>query len=310
MERRRTLLQGLPLAFLAAFALWLYVRLERTYVITLQIPLQIELPSGLALAATVPSTVVAYVQGSGWQMLGLQLWERPTWVTLAVPEVVPPAVVGVGRQQLLRSLSLPGSVTLLHLVPDTLTLRIDRAQVRTFLVASAVRFEVPKGFVVAQLQMDPERVAIRGALSLLDSITAVSTAETLLVLRRLDTEVELPVVVKPAFPLQVRPGRVRLRVNIQPEAEVVIEDVPVEVVPAVGIGEHQITPRRVRVWLRGPLAEVAKVSVQNVQAVVPYEELLRDSTGVVSPRILVPPRMEVFRVEPPQLFHWRRREGF
>lgn len=304
MEGKRVVVRGLSLALFAALTVWIYARLGQTYTVVLQLPLRFQLPPGRALAAAVPRHLTVHVQGTGWQLLGLQLWGHPPEVLLVVLEGSPS--VGIGRQQLLRSLALPGTVVPLHLVPDTLMLQLEPARVRMLPVVAAVRPVIPEGFVLTRLQCEPESVAVQGAAGVIDSISSVSTVDTLLAIHQLHADVVLPVQVSSAVPVRLSPAQVRVRVDIQPEAEAVLEDVPIELVPNVGEDTHELLPRSVRVWVRGPLPRVAALWQHDVRVFVPYTELLRDTTGIVVPHVRVPPGVEVFRIEPATVFHWRR----
>ncbi len=304
MEHWRVVARGVSLALLAALIVWVYARLGQTYTRVLQLPLRLQLPPGMALAVAIPPRLVVHVQGTGWQLLGLHLWGPLPEVLLTVPEGS--SSVGIGRQQLLRSLALPSTVVPLHLAPDTLTLQLEPAQVRMLPVVAAVRLSIPEGFVLTQLLVEPERIAVQGAARVLDSLTSVSTVDTSLVIRRLETDVVLPVQVGLGVPVHLHPERVRIRVYVQPEAEVVVEDVPIELVPRVGDQRHELVPHSVRVWVRGPLSRVVTLSRGDVRVFIPYAELLRDSTGLVVPQVRVPSGIEVFRIDPAFVFHWRR----
>ncbi|GBD06728.1 hypothetical protein HRbin21_00532 [bacterium HR21] len=293
-------------AFAFALLFWAYVRLSQTYVTELRIPLRVELPAELALRTMPPPVLAVHVQGTGWQLLALEIWHRPRGAVLTVPEFHEAALFGVGREHLLRLLSLPAAVTPLHIVPDTLTLHLERAHVRRLPVVPALRIELPPGFLVAQLRFEPESVTVRGAQEALASLGAVFPAETRLVPADWEFTRELPVMVPSSLPVRLEPERIRLSVRIQPEAEGVLEGIPVELSPAFLVRGHVFFPQRVRLWVRGPLERIVALSPRELRVSIPAVELLRDTTGVLVPQVQAPEGIEVFRIEPPFLFHWQQ----
>lgn len=293
-------------AFVFALLFWVYARLSQTYVAELRVPIRVELPPERALRVVPPSTLSVHVQGTGWQLLALELWNRPREVVLSVAEFPEAATLGIGRQRLLQLLALPAGVIALHIVPDTLTLYLTRALVRRLPVVPAFRIELPPGFVVARLQFDPDSVTVRGAQEAVESLGAVFPAESRLLPTEWEFTRELPLMVLSSLPVRLEPERVRLSVRIEPEAEAVIDGVPVELSPAFLARGHVFSPLQVRLWVRGPLERVLALSPRELQVNLPAVELLRDTTGVLVPHVRSPEGIEVFRMEPPFLFHWQQ----
>lgn len=294
-------------AFLVALLFWLYARLGQLYVTSVLVPLRIQLPPGVALAVTPPSEIMVQLQGTGWRLLSLAVWGGTSEAAITVPPVGVPSTVGVGRQQLLHALSLPSGVVPLHVVPDTLTLSLEVVRQRRLPVRSQLRFAVPEGFVLTRLQLEPESVTVYGAERILGELVAAITPETTLAPRRQEFTFMQPLRVEAAGPVELRPQWVRLWGQLQPEAEVVLEDVPVEVVPGFFPAGHELLPRVVRVWVRGPLERLLRLSVRDVRVHVPRSLLLQDTLGVLRPQVEAPADLEVFRLEPPVLFHWQQR---
>ncbi len=289
-----------------AFLFWAYARLSQTYVAELHIPLRVQLPPELALRKMPPPVLTVHVQGTGWQLLVLELWERPREGVLAVSEAQEGATVGVGRQHLMRLLSLPTAVTVLHIVPDTLTLCLERALRKRLPVMPAVQVELPSGFRVAQLRVEPESVTVWGAREALTTLAAVFPAETHLVPSGWELTREIPLVVAAPLPVRLEPNRVRISVRIEPEAERVLEDVPVEIAPAFLGSKYVVVPRRLRLWVRGTLTQVLALTPRDFRITLSGVTLMQDTSGVVVPQIQSPGGVEVFRLEPPALLYWQQ----
>lgn len=301
--------RSVALALAAALVFWVYIKLEQDYVAVLSVPLRIQLPPETALATPVPASVEVHVQATGWRLIGVELWNRPREMVVPIPEVPLPGVFGVGRVQMTRSLGLPSGVSLLHLSPDTLTLSLERAVVRSVPVVPELRAAVPQGFVLMGLHVEPESIQVRGAESVIPTFSAVRTAPVAIVPQSKELQVEAPVVLRSSAPVELFPMQVRVSVQLQPEAEICIEDVPVEIVPSPAVADHLAMPRYVRVWLRGPLEKVLAIAAHDLRATVPYTELLQDTVGRVGVQIVAPEGTEVFRVEPPWLLHWSVRRA-
>ncbi len=306
MTRTGPQLGALVAAFVVAVAFWAYSRLEQTYVTVLSVPLRLQVPPDAALAESPPPVLTFHLQGSGWQLVRLGLWERPKEAVVTLPRVGLPALVGIGRQQLVRSVPLPGDIIVLHVSPDTVTVALGRAQSRTVPVEPKVRVQLPEGWVLTELRVEPESVVVRGVGEALQGLGVLTLEGTLQMPQRREFAVEYPVNVQLPVPVEVVPARVRLRGRLEPEAELVVPDVPVSIVPSATLVSHEVLPTVVQVWLRGPLDKLLRVTPQALRAELPYAELLQDTTGVLVPRVVAPEGVHVVRVEPSGVFHWRR----
>jgi hypothetical protein len=83
-------------AFAFALLFWAYVRLSQTYVTELRIPLRVELPPELALRTMPPPVLVVHVQGTGWQLLALEIWHRPRALCLPCQSFTRQRSLGLG----------------------------------------------------------------------------------------------------------------------------------------------------------------------------------------------------------------------
>jgi hypothetical protein len=299
-------LRPLLLALGAAVAFWLYAKLSLSYTVTLSVPVSAELAKQVALATPLPPKLQLYVHGSGWQLLGLLLWERPRQCVLPLQGVQPPALVRFSREQLLRLLQLPTTVAVFHMVPDTLSVRLESAVHRSVPVELRVRLRLPPGFVLSgPLAVEPQQVQLRGAAEAVAQLPQVATVDTQLEVRTARFQATIPLQLPHSLALSVSPAQVSLQGNVEQEAEAVIEDVPVALLRAPLHTPHQVLPPRVRLWVRGPLSRVQGLTPEAFHVTVHYEELLRDTLGQLLPQIRAPQGIAVFRVEPPTLLHIR-----
>ncbi|MCS6966229.1 MAG: CdaR family protein [Candidatus Kapabacteria bacterium] len=306
MERRRRAIWAVLVSLGAAVLFWTYTRLGQTYTATFRVPLKIQLPSEIALATPPPSELTVHVHGTGWQLLFMELWGRPSEVLLPLHGARQDSHISIGKQQLIQLLNLPGTVTLLSISPDSLILRAEQAHTRVFPITSRLRLELPQGFVLTKLLLEPDSVTVRGTMHALEGVSSVVTEDFSLTPRGEEFSVELPLTVNATLPVELMPGRVRVHGWIQPEAEVVLDGVPVEIFPALAFPRHTVVPQYVRIWVRGPLNQLAELSPQDVRVVLPYTELVRDTIGALLPQAFAPEGVEIFRIDPPRIFHWQQ----
>ena len=287
-----------------AVLLWFHAVTEHQYDRELEIPLKVEDPTSesadqqLMVANSVPTHVTALVSGHGKQLLRLSsedllLRLRPDGsVGSARSYRLLPTDVEMGTSEL--------GVQVKNIVnPREVQILLDHRDHKSVEVRPVVRIEVAEAYTqIGDIVIEPEQVEISGPSGQLEELEFIVTDS----LSRTNVTEEIDEPLFLATPrgtrLEVTPASVRVRVDVQALAENDIDNVPIEVRHARGVGVAA-QPSTARVKVKGGLNVIASLNPQkDLTLYVDY----RDYDGQSLPVLVAGDnRFEVIQVVPAEI---------
>lgn len=287
MQRPLTRDWGVKLgAIVLAAALWFHAVTERSYRRDLWVPLVIEEPvtkpeeGALVLSSRVPSSVQVAVSGIGKELLRLSGDEFLLRVQL------PPGQPGKRFNLRLDPTQVESpaesKVTIDAVVePSELSVILDHSQDRRVPIRPRIGLRLAESYTqVGPTEIDADSVEITGPQSHLRDIDAIYTDSLFRNDVREDVDLELALQSPEGRLVELRPDRVRVRINVQELAEYEVLNVPVAVVngPAGAVAE----PSRVSVRVRGGADLIGKLDAENdIGLTVRYELARTDEGGLI-----------------------------
>jgi len=158
------------LAVLIALVLWAQVHGQGTGSLSMDVPLQVEgLSPEIAIVNNLPDHVRVTV--SGLQARLNTLTSGDIRVPLDVSHIDKPGVVDQALE--IAAIRLPAGLTITKLQPDRLQVQLDRIVQR--LIAVKPRVDIPKGWELQELQVQPLQVMLQGPEVWLDALVEVET---------------------------------------------------------------------------------------------------------------------------------------
>ncbi len=158
------------LSLLIATGLWLHVHGQGEGTVSLDVPLQIHgLSGGLVVVNDLPDHVRVTV--SGLQARLGTLSSRDLHVPVDASNLKEPGVTEIAIKA--GDVAVPPGLSIDKIQPDRLQLQVDRIVKRPIPVH--VRFDLPPGWRVDGLQVDPPRVELNGPEVWLDSLVNVNS---------------------------------------------------------------------------------------------------------------------------------------
>jgi len=159
-------------ALVLSVLLWVLVSAEETTSQLVRIPVQVEVPPGLALAAPVPE-VRALVTGSGREMI--KLYATPPVIRAFVPAGALPPHWRFDVAP--SSIQLPpnAKVTVQDVEPRVMDITLDREVSRDIPVALRAVIEPESGYAMAGWAVAPTHVRVSGARSIVTLLDSVPT---------------------------------------------------------------------------------------------------------------------------------------
>jgi YbbR-like protein len=282
MQDNRPRRKGLviTLCFLAAVLLWFTVSMRQTYTQFFEFPTEVEnLPDHLALKTLPPPTVRVQVEGEGIQLLRLY-YNPPT-----IPINAEQSEVDLN----LVAPELTKSVRTESIMPRLIQVETDTRVERRVPVLSRVTISTQTGYhIVGGVHLDPDSVTVSGAASIIDELTRWPTVSSVISQAKDSVSAVIAVLDSLSGLVTLDQSEVAVRAEVVEFTEgnrvltVRVENVPpgqrVRLDPASTVVTYQVPIE----------AFDAAFSAEDFFALVPYDEILRDTTGRVYPQLHLP----------------------
>ncbi len=285
---------------LFASLMWLSVNLRDEYTVIKHFPVILEnLKKGKALKYPLPKSVNVRFKGTGWSLAGLYfLPDRNYVIDLSTLDQDNFMITG---KDFLEHVRLPVSIQPIDVKPDTMILALDDYIEKRVPVVSNVNISFKDGYgQVGPIQMIPESVLIGGSRFLIESINSWPTIYTKL--NNLFSSLDLGIQLEEAssYSVVLFNKSIQLKINIQPFAEKVFTGVPLKVWGVPRNREVIFIPPKMDVIVRGGVEQLSKLTIEDFQASVNYQDLIQDSSEVVVPKLTAPSELSILSRKPEQ----------
>jgi YbbR domain-containing protein len=172
---RDVLVHNWPLKFAAlvlSVLLWVLVSAEETTSQLVRVPVQVEVPPGLALAKPAPE-VRAFITGPGREMI--KLYTAPPVIRAFIPSTAQPPQWRFEVTPAAIQLPANAKVTVQDVEPRVVDFALDREVTRDLPVAVRAVIEPESGYAAGGHAVAPARVRVRGARAVVAGMDSVLT---------------------------------------------------------------------------------------------------------------------------------------
>ena len=291
-----------------AAVMWVSVNMGYEYTLTKHIPVVIEnLKEGKALKFSVPKTVSVRFKGRGWLLASLYFMPDLKYF-IDVSSLSTQHFVITGND-LTEHIKLPVAVQPLDVKPDTLILALDEYSEKRVRIAPRLSLDYREGYgLVGQVHVTPESVLIGGAKEVIEQITEWPTVHQKFTNISNSINTEIPLDEPSDYSVEVYRSTVQLVINIQPFAEKTFSGIVVEATAIPSNREVIFIPPKIDVTVRGGVNQLANISVADFQAMVDYQTLTQDTSGIVVPILAGPEGVKIVNRKPDRFqFYIRKR---
>jgi YbbR domain-containing protein len=257
---------GLKLvAVVLATALWFAVAGEPQVERAIRVPLEFQnKPTHLEIVGEPPTNVDIRVVGSSAILSRLAPGEL-----VAVLDLTNARAGSRLFNMRLDSVRVPYGIEVQNIAPATVPLELEQSLQRTLTVTAALEGEAAPGFVAGEVVTDPAKVEVIGPESHVRALTSATTEPVSIAGARSAVQDTVTIGVSDAVVRLVEPRSATVRVQILPAPiERELADVPVRW-RNLGAGySARVTPRVVRVTVRGRREAVEEMRAETVDAFV------------------------------------------
>lgn len=279
-QARRERIIVFSVAFVLALGLWFLVNMSRDYSLDIKMPIQLgNIPDEKALASDLPESASVSLQGEGWKLVSV--YNNPPEIYLNVTE----DKVNL-YEQVRDQLNAKPTLTVLKVNPLNIEVELDERISRKVPVTSniSVGFKNQYDFLT-EPRFKPDSVVISGANSRLQQIDSVSTKS--ISLEDVSQDINRPVPLKGPELVSLSRNTVQYQAQVaeftEGEANVYVQanNVPPD-------KKVTFSPPTVTIRYYVPIHEYKEASEQKpFTAYVNYRQIERDSTGYVSPQVVM-----------------------
>jgi hypothetical protein len=290
-----------------AVGLWLIVNLGFDYTTTKDIPVVIQnLPDDIAFRTTPPEYIRARVRGEGWKLLGMQIGGE-TKYTLDLGNERSTVLVRTATE-LPERLRVPSGIDVTELSPPQFTVNLEEKSSKQIPVQPVLDVTYREGFNrIGPVSVSPDSVTILGAESVIATIDYWRTRPLVLrdvrdpVRRTVDLSDSLSRIIK----LNITAAEVRF--DVQPIAEKTITGLRINVEGVPANREVMVIPPRIDLVVRGGINQLAAIDEESFTAQINYRDILADTSGMVSARIVGPNNVRIVQRSPDRVRYVIRR---
>ena len=279
-SKRRERIAVFVIAYIMAISLWFIVNLNGDYRITINIPIEVgAIPQDMALAEGLPEFLEVEVSGDGWKLVNL--YSNP-------PEIPIDVIEGEVNlfDQVRQRFTVEQDVSVLKVQPLFISIGLEQKISKKIPIKlhSDLQFEDRYG-LVSDPVFNPDSLTITGARSQINKIDYWMLSDTLSLSNvREDISQIIPITPKdPLIDYDVDQIRFLADVSEFTEGEVSVY-IRTHNIPRGNIINYN--PSTVTIRFDVPIEQY--VEVQNLrpyEVYVPYQEIVEDSTGFVTPDI-------------------------
>jgi YbbR domain-containing protein len=281
-----------------AVLMWFSINMGYEYTIVKHIPVILEnRRDDRALRYPTPKSITVWFQGHGWQLAGLYfLPEIKYFIDLS-------SLTGdhfiLTSRDFSEHVKIPPSIQPVDIKPETLVLAFDESREKKVPVIPRITISSPEGFgIVGPMKVTPESVLVSGSQHMIETVPAWSTEHLRFDNQRNPVDEQIGLVEPMNYAIDVTPRTVRLQIDIQPFAEKTFEGISLTVLGIPLNRDVIFIPPKMDVTARGSIDQLATLALENFQAKIDFQSLVEDSTGTVTPSLIVPEGVKIIHRSP------------
>jgi len=284
MKKKLPIILG---SFLFAVVIWISVVLGNSFSYKIEAPLKVFTNDNeVAIKKELPATVLLNLNAQGWRLLSIILSKDVSFRCKI------PAKENSIKFQLSNSIPdnewLNAEVKVVDISPAFLQIELDKKSSKKVVVIPATKLDFKKGFGLArQLHTFPDSVTIFGAKSLLAKISSVNTKD--MYLKKISSQfIEQVEIIAPSE-VEASPAIVKVYGDVQKIVDEELSNIPIVIKNIPKNKTILLQPDKISLSVRGGINFLGKISADDFQVYIDYNDIVSDTLGSVNP-VVVPPK--------------------
>lgn len=297
--------RGIILSFTLAFGMWLYVSLNGSYSTFLEVPVRVITNENQALESDIPDKILVEVKGRGWDLLNLKYIQKSFECRVDLSKFNQTSGdIEISHSRLLQSLTALEQTEIKNINPDYFIITLGNVDSKDVTVESNITVIPRHGFVqVDKIELKPNTANIKGYKKVIQGIKSLLTENLILedVFKKTTGKINILDTFNQS--IRIKPKKIAYTLDVQQNCNLEIKQIPIEVRGGQYEITNQLSPVRISVILQGGVDEIAKINPVDIRAVLDYKDIINDSTGILVPKIILPPNINLVKTEPRFIYH-------
>ncbi len=282
-----------------AVILWGSISLSDIYYTNVDVKLTLtNFPPGYTTGSQIPEEIKLRVKGQGWRLVSINVGPESEFK------------VSVGGDSGRQNISLYdyleinrwlfSDVDIINIYPDSIKFFVERIISKKLLVTSGLNLEFKPGYGLASdIILKPDSIVVSGPVSILRPMTEIKTEGRSLGLLDSKTFTELNLPGMQGF--EFNKNLIEVMLDIQRIVDKQFDNVTVDVIDIPSGKEVVLLPNKIGFNVRGGIEILGKLQPEQFRAYIKYQTLVRDTTGSVTPELLLPKNITLQYLKPDRL---------
>lgn len=303
--------RGVLLSLAFAFSIWLYITLQNTFSIYIDVPVVLKLSEDQTIESTIPKFLTVEVRGKGWDLFNLKYFGKSQKCFLNLTKYPNNLkVIDINYSKLVQSLIGFEQFEIKSVTPESISLATSTISSETKIVKSNIEIEPRDWFtLVGEIQIIPDSVETKGNKKVLDSIKNIYTENLKIHDAYHDISGTINLINELDPIIKINPKQVNYIAKIQQRCDFQINQVPIKIQGGVLPTNNIITPLFLTLYISGGVDEVSSFNYDEIKATLALDDIINDTTGILIPKIDLPPSIKVLRFDPPYIYHFTLKYG-
>ena len=282
-----------------AVILWGSISLSDIYYTNVDVKLTLtNFPPGYTTGSQIPEEIKLRVKGQGWRLVSINVGPESEFK------------VSVGGDSGRQNISLYdylesnrwlfSDVDIINIYPDSIKFFVERIISKKLLVTSGLNLEFKPGYGLASdIILKPDSIIVSGPVSILRPMMEIKTEGRSLGLLDSKTFTELNLPGMQGF--EFNKNLIEVILDIQRIVDKQFDNVTVDVIDIPSGKEVVLLPNKIGFNVRGGIEILGKLQPEQFRAYIKYQTLVRDTTGSVTPELLLPKNITLQYLKPDRL---------
>ncbi len=289
-------------ALIFAIVIWFFVVTENEYEDVIEVPVAvINTPPDKIILNDLPKVVKVKIKGTGKDLIALMV-RTGARVNLDLFDVEQKKTFHIEPRNVFLSRPLGAIQSSEIIMPDSITVVLDKFQRKKVPVISQVKPKVAPGFtIVGDRQINPDSVLISGPQSLVSKVNSIATEAVEFENLTAKFKQTIPLVSQFSNKVTVSTNRAEITLDVQKLVEITLTGIPVNI---------RNTPKNVNVYprpstlslvLEGGGELLAQLNRNDIIAYLDYNRV-KGSPGIEHPAVIEKPPGINYRDSQPKTF--------
>lgn len=303
--------RGVLLSFAFAFSIWLYITLQNTFSIYIDVPVVLKLSEEQTIESTIPKYLTVEVRGKGWDLFNLKYFGKSQKCFLNLTKYPNNLKsIDINYTKLVQSLIGFEQFEIKSITPESFSLVTSSISSEMKIVKSNIEIEPRDWFtLVGEIQIIPDSVETKGNKKVLDSIKNIFTENLKINDAYHDISGTINLINELDPIIKINPKQVNYFAKIQQRCDFQINQVPIKIQGGVLPTNQIISPMFLTLYISGGVDEVSSLNYDEIKATLTLDDIINDTTGILTPKIDLPPSIKALKFDPPYVYHYTLKYG-